>query len=125
MLPTLAVVKPPQDSPHCTSPPFSLQLHRCAQDDVLLRIATRSPDRWSRKAAEWNLGLIISTRSQRKAGRPAERWEDDLNEFVTDEETQTTQGDDLKNNNTRLSAAKKIYEREMKEKRYTKHAIDD
>ena len=25
-----------------------------------LRIATQSPDRWTRKAAEWNLGLINS-----------------------------------------------------------------
>ena len=42
------------------------------------------------------LGLIMSTRSQRKAGRSAKRWEDDLNEFVKDEENQTTQSNDLK-----------------------------
>ena len=28
-----------------------------------LRIATPYPDRWTRKAAEWNLGLIISTKN--------------------------------------------------------------
>ena len=55
-----------------------------------LRITTQSSDRWTRKAAEWNPGLVISTRPQRKTGRPAKRWEDDLNEFVTAEETQTT-----------------------------------
>ena len=27
-----------------------------------LRIATPNPDRWTRKAAEWNPGLIISTK---------------------------------------------------------------
>ena len=73
-------------------------------------IATQSPDRWTRKAAEWNPGLIMSTRSQRKAEKPAKRWEDDQNEFVKDEETQTTQSNDLKTTNTRLTAAKKIYE---------------
>ena len=65
------------------------------------------------------------TRSQRKAGRPAKRWEGDLNDFVKDEETQTTQSNDLKNNNTWLSAAKKIYGWETKEKQFTKHVIDD
>ena len=42
-----------------------------------LRIATQSPDRWTWKTVEWNLGLIISTKTQRRAGR-AKRWEDDL-----------------------------------------------
>ena len=28
-----------------------------------LRITTQSPDRWTRKAAEWTPGLIISTRT--------------------------------------------------------------
>ena len=90
-----------------------------------LGIATQSPDRWSRKAAEWNLGLNISTRSQRRVGRSGKRWEDDLNEFVKYEETQTTQSNDLKNNNTCLTVATKIHEWEKKEKQYTKHVIDD
>ena len=48
-----------------------------------------------------------------------------LGEFVKDEETQTTQRNDLKNNNTWLTAAKNIYVWEKKEKQYTKHVIDD
>ena len=48
-----------------------------------------------------------SARSQRKARMPARRWEDDLNEFVKDEEIQTTHSNDLINNNTWLIAAKK------------------
>ena len=51
-----------------------------------LRIATQSQERWTRRGAEWNPGLVISTRTQRKAERPAKRWEDDVNEFVRDEE---------------------------------------
>ena len=50
---------------------------------------------------------------------------DDLNEFVKDEETQTTQSNDLKNNNTWLTVAEKIFEWENKEKQYEKHVIDD
>ena len=50
-----------------------------------LRIATPNPDRWTRKAAEWNPGLIISTKTQWRAGRPAKRWEDDLDDFVKGE----------------------------------------
>ena len=62
---------------------------------------------------------------KRKARRPAKRWEDDLNEFVKDEETEATQSNDLKNNDTWLTAAKKIYEWVKKEKRYTRDVIDD
>ena len=48
------------------------------------------------KNAEWNPGLIISTKTHRRAEQPAKRWEDDLNEFVKDEETEATQSNDLK-----------------------------
>ena len=58
-------------------------------------VATQSPVRWTRKAAEWNPGSTRSTKTQRRAGRPAKRWEDDLNEFVKDEETEATQSNDL------------------------------
>ena len=44
----------------------------------------------------------MPTRTQRKTGRPAKRWEDDLNEFVTDEETED-------------AVAEKFYEWENKE----------
>ena len=49
------------------------------------------------RPAEWNPGLVISTRTQRKTGRQAKRWEDDLNEFVKDvkdAETETTRSFD-------------------------------
>ena len=81
-----------------------------------LRIATQSPDRWTRKAAVWNPGLVISTKTQRRAERPASRWEDDLNEFVKDEETEATQSNDLKNKNTLLIVAKNACEWEKKER---------
>ena len=52
--------------------------HKNLKRRQALRIATQSPDRWTRRAADWNPGLIISTRTQREAGRPAKIWEDDL-----------------------------------------------
>ena len=62
-----------------------------------LRIPTQSQERWTRKAAEWDPGLINPSTTQRRAGRPAKRWEDDWNEIVKDEETEATQSKDLKN----------------------------
>ena len=78
-----------------------------------------------KKAAEWNPGLIISTKTQRRARRPAKRWEDNLNEFVKDGETEATQSHDLKNNNRWLTAAKNVYEWGNKERQHAKHVIDD
>ena len=69
-----------------------------------LRIATQSPDRWIRKAAQWNLGLLMSTETQRRAERPTKRWEDDLIDFVTDEETDATQRNDLENSPLRRTS---------------------
>ena len=75
-----------------------------------LRIASQSPDRWLRKAAEWNLGLRMSTETQRRAERPTKRWQDDLVDIVKDEQTDATQRNDLENKNTWLIIAKNINE---------------
>ena len=77
-----------------------------------MRIATQSEERWTRRAAEWNPGLMISERTQQKAGRLTKKWEDDLNEIVKEEEeaTETTQSNDLKNKNTFLIAARNVNE---------------
>ena len=34
-----------------------------------MRITAQSEEKWTRRAAEWNPGLVISTRTQRKPGR--------------------------------------------------------
>ena len=65
-----------------------------------MRVAVQNQEKWTPRAAEWNPWLIISTRTRRKAGRPAKRCEDDLNEFVKDEETEAAHRNDLQNNNT-------------------------
>ena len=80
-----------------------------------LRIATQSPKRWSRRAAEWNPELIRSTRTQRKAGRPAKIWDDDLMEFATQRKDNKTKkpccfekstNGKRKKNNTRSTLSK-------------------
>ena len=78
------------------------------------RFEPQSQERWIRRVAEWNPSLLISTRIKRKARRPAKRWEDDLNEFVKDEDTEGTQSNDLKNNDTWLAAATNVYDLEIK-----------
>ena len=56
-------------------------------------------------AATWNPGLSIGAKASRGEGRPKKRWEDDINQFVTLEETEETRGSDLKNNDTWIIAA--------------------
>ena len=47
------------------------------------------------------------------------RWEDDLNEFVKDEETEAAQSKG--NNDTWLVASKSVYEWEKKQRQHAKH----
>ena len=76
--------------------------------------------------SEWNQRIIISTKTQRRAGRLAKRWEDNLNDFVIDEVTEATHSNDLKNNNTWVvTAMNNIHEWEKKERHYAEHVIDD
>ena len=70
-------------------------------------------------------GLSYRQRLKGVQGRPANRWEDDLNDFVKDEETEGTQSNDLKNNYTWFMTAKNIYELKKKERKHAQHAIDD
>ena len=80
--------------------------------------------KWTRRAAWWRPRLVISTRTQRKAGRPTKRWEDDLNEFVIEEETETTQSNDLKNNDTWLIAARHLIEWKKTDKQNAQQSVD-
>ena len=34
------------------------------------------------KTAEWNPGVILSLKAQRRQGRPVKRWTDDINDFI-------------------------------------------
>ena len=67
-------------------------------------IATKSMT--GRKAAEWNPGLSTKIKTCRAVGRPKKTWEDEINDFLKPEETEATEGNDIKNNDTWLWTAK-------------------
>ena len=58
------------------------------------------------QGARWNLGHSFEAKASRRVGRPKKRWYDDINQFVKLDETEETRGNDLKNNDTCLKAAK-------------------
>ena len=90
-----------------------------------LRIATQSQDLRTRKAAERNPGLVISTKTRRKVRRPAKRWEDDLNGFVKNEATEATQSNDLQNDTAWLAAAINADDWKKRERQCVKLPIND
>ena len=59
--------------------------HKKMKWNLALRIATSPRERWLKKAAEWNPELSSRYRTNRAIGRPRKRWEDDINEFQTQE----------------------------------------
>ena len=50
---------------------------------LALRIATSQCERWPKKAAEWNPDLSSRYKTNRAIGRTRKRWEDDINDFLT------------------------------------------
>ena len=71
-----------------------------------MRTASLRDERWVVKAAGWNPELSTKYETYRAVGRPKKRWEDEINEFPKPEETETTRGNNIKNNNTRIKEAK-------------------
>ena len=61
---------------------------------------------WVVKAAEWKPERNTKYKTYRAVGRPKRRWEDEINEVLKPEETETTTGNDMKNNNTWIKVAK-------------------
>ena len=59
-------------------------------------IASLPDKRWTMNAAEWNPGLSTKHQTNRTVGRPKERWEDEINDFLKPEETEETKGNEIK-----------------------------
>ena len=72
-----------------------------------MRIAAPPKERWAWKAAEWNPGFSTEIKTCRAGGRLRKRWEDEVNDFFKPEETEATNGSDVKNNHTWIQVAKK------------------
>ena len=90
-----------------------------------MRIATQHEENETEELPRGTQDLSFQQEPKRKAGRPAKRWEDDLNEFVIVEETETTQSNDLKNNDTWLIAARHVIEWKKTDKQYAQQSVDD
>ena len=75
---------------------------------LALRIATSPSERWLMKAVEWNLELSSKYRTNRAIGRPRQRWEDDVNEFLkfVEDETENFTESSSQINKTWINTAK-------------------
>ena len=94
-----------------------IEHHKLGRNTDETEMATSPADRHPKPRhmdAEWNPGLVISMKTQRRAGKLTRRWKDDSNEFVKDEGTEATQSNDLPETCTN-----------GKRKTYAKHGIDD
>ena len=86
--------------------PCSIEMHRRMKWRLAMRIASPPKERWVRKAADWNPGFSTQIKTCRAAGRLRKRWEDQVNDFFKPEETEATNGSDVKNNHTWIQVAK-------------------
>ena len=71
-----------------------------------MRIASLPDERWAKKAAKWNPGFSTKRQTTRPVGRPKQRWEDEINDFLKSDETGETKGNEIKNNDTWIKVAK-------------------
>ena len=71
-----------------------------------MRITSLPDERWVMKAAGWNYELSTKYKTYRVVRRPKSRWENETNEFLKPEETETTTRNVMKNNNTWIKVAK-------------------
>ena len=97
--------------------PCWIEMHRRMKWRLAVKIAPLPKERWVRKAAEWNLGLSIKIKTCRAVERPKKRWEDELHDVLTTEETEATKGSDVKNNDTWKNCSKAKRQMEGKRRR--------
>ena len=60
----------------------------------------KAREKVGKESGKWILGLSTKTRTYRATGRPKKRWEEEINEFLKPDETETTKGNEMKNNDT-------------------------
>ena len=82
--------------------------HKKMKWKLALRIATSPSERWLSKAAEWNPELSSRYRTNKAIGRPRNRWEDDINEFLKQEfeESENPIESNIQTNKTWINIAK-------------------
>ena len=73
---------------------------------LAIRIASLPDERWRKKVAKWKPGLSTKYQANSPVGRAKKRWEDEINEFLKPEESETTKGNEMKNDDTWIKVAK-------------------
>ena len=101
-----------------------IKTHKRMKWTLALRIASLPGERWIVKAAEWNPELSSRYKTYRAIGRPRKRCEDDINEFLKLEETETgiSTESDSKYNKSWINTAKDRGRWTLLENDYTKTA---
>ena len=74
--------------------------------EMAMQIASLPQDRWTSKI-EWKPGLDIKIKANRQVGTARKGWEDEINEVLRPEESEESNGNDLRNNSTWKVQAKK------------------
>ena len=72
--------------------PCWIETNRRMKWRLAMRLASLPGERWTKKAAKWNPRLSTKHQTNRPAGRPKKRWEDETNDFFKLEETEKTEG---------------------------------
>ena len=85
--------------------PCWIETHRRMKWRLTIKIASMPDERWTKKTAKWNPGLSTIYQTNRPVGRPKKRWEDEISEFLKPEETETTEENEMKNNDTWIKVA--------------------
>ena len=83
-----------------------IKTHRRMKWRLAMGMASLPVERWAVKAADWNPELSTKNKTYRAPGRPERRWEDEINEFLKPEETETTTGNYMKYNSAWIKVAK-------------------
>ena len=99
------ITKDVEDKMRAANIPCWIETQRKMGWRLAVRIASQSETRWMKKAATWNPGLNIGAKACIRVGRP-KTCEDDINEFLKPEEMVETRGNDIKDNDTWIKAAK-------------------
>ena len=81
-----------------TKIPCWIETHRRMKWKMAMRIPSLPEDRWSSKITEWNPALDCTIKTHRLVGRPRKRWEDEINENLSPEESEETRGSEEQQN---------------------------
>ena len=84
-----------------------IETHRRMKWRLAMRIAFQTSDGQRKQQNGTQVSAPSTKQTNRPVGRPKKRWEDEINEFLKPEDTETTKGNEMKINDTWINVAKK------------------